>query len=99
MFVFYYHHERLLFSNSFQCSSPRDVLYFLMATFQQFNLDPEFTPLWLSGKLHAETDLYRLIRRYVRSVYFIGLPPNLKTGALLSESPAHDLFIPLCGLL
>lgn len=99
IFIFYYRGSSLIFSNSFACHSPKDVLYFVLLTLEQFNLNPDFTPVWIIGKMSQDTDLYRNLRRYIHSLYFApGLTP-LKLGEKLSQVPLHSTFAQLSSLM
>jgi Protein of unknown function (DUF3822) len=99
IFILYYRGDNLIFSNSFVCHSPKDVLYFVLLTLEQFSLSPDFTPVWMMGKMSQDTDLYRNLRRYIHSLYFVpGLTP-LKLGEKLSQVPLHSTFAQLSSLL
>ena len=62
---------RLLLCNSFTYSSKEDYLYYLLFVAEQLDLDPKKFKLHLSGDIHKEDDIYKLLQDYIRNIYFL----------------------------
>lgn len=63
--------KSLLLSNSHEFFSKEDLLYFLLFTYQQLELNPESTELILSGSITSDSDEFNLIYKYIRHVQLI----------------------------
>ncbi len=86
------------FLNTFAFQSTADLIYFVMLVFDQHELEPENTPIHLSGQVLAESEIYMQLRRYFRNVEFLAMPALLRAGPKLLQQPGH-LFFDLCNLL
>lgn len=87
--------RNLVFYNTAPFSKPADLLYFILLKYDLFRLDPAEVPLHISGQLSKDSDIYRLLYRYVRDIRFTGsaLPAGLPAD--LNAWPGHywlDLF-------
>ena len=56
--------KKLRFYNSFTVSSPEDVLYFLLFSLEQLNLDPESLRLRLLGEVTEDDRVYEFCTEY-----------------------------------
>ncbi len=87
--------QNLLFYNVFPFSASSDLLYFILLVYDQFRINPVETPLTVAGNLLPDSELYRILQRFIREIRF-GIPPA--DYSLPRESqvlPAHcyiDLF-------
>lgn len=63
--------RKLQLLNSYTCKTDEDVLYFLVFVIEQIGLNPETIDLHLSGSIIQDSNLYFLIKKYVRNVRFI----------------------------
>jgi len=59
-------HIRLL--NRYTLNDPSDFIYHVLNTMKQLELDRESIPVYLSGMIHEEHELYGLLGKYVRNV-------------------------------
>lgn len=89
--------DRLLFCNTFDYGSASDVLYFTLLAFEQYGLDPEKAQLNLSGNILEDSDIYKMLYRYLLYITFMPQPVNLKPGRKFADIPAH-FFFPLHSL-
>lgn len=92
LYITLFDHAHLFFCNCFTYKNAKDFLYYILLVFKQFNLNPEETPLWLSGRLVPDSEIYRLLYRYIRHLHFVRLPAFYQAGPKLSEEPAHFYF-------
>lgn len=89
--------QHLIFTNQFPFHTTQDFVYFLMLVFDQFGLDPEETPLFLSGMLLEDSDIYRAIYRYVRHPGFVAPPAHLILSPPF-RATQHHLYFDLYSL-
>lgn len=63
--------NQLIQMNSFECDIMEDYAYFILASYQQFNLDIEKAPLYLSGKLSGDKNPQQFLKEYIRNVHVV----------------------------
>jgi hypothetical protein len=90
--IFLFEKQQLHFFNAFPISSASDVLYFTMLTYQQFSLDPATVPLYLSGQVMENSEIYKMLYRYVGNLKFVAEFSFLKFNKRFSEVPQHFYF-------
>jgi Protein of unknown function (DUF3822) len=66
--------RNLLFYNSFSFAKASDFLYFVLLAFDQMRLNPQETPLTVCGELLEDSEIYKLLFRYVKEVNFVSVP-------------------------
>jgi Protein of unknown function (DUF3822) len=62
--------QHLLFFNTYSFEKPNDVLYFVLLAYEQNRLKPDAVPLGLSGTVVEDSDLYRTLHRFIRTIHF-----------------------------
>lgn len=82
----------LVFFNVFYFSKPSDLLYFILLVYKQFDLDPLELPLTLSGTLIQDSEIYRLLLRYFRTLHFVALPSGFHLPEEAKTMPPHFWF-------
>lgn len=99
--VLFFDSKDLVFANSFPYRTSQDLVYFILNVYEQFKLNPEVTPLSISGSLTEDSDIFKVIYRYIRYINFVNTPPYFRFGQQFTGIPQHfyfDLFsIKLCG--
>lgn len=65
----------LLFFNTFLYEKPSDVLYFTLLVYDQFHLKPTDAPLFISGELLPDAEIYRQYERFIKNIRFLGASP------------------------
>ncbi len=89
---------QLLFCNIFPCQAAKDFLYFTLLAYEQCQWKPDKVPLRLFGEVLSDSEIYRLLFRYIREVTF--LTPavgDLRFGPVADEQP-HHFFYDLASL-
>jgi hypothetical protein len=76
------------FNNSFKFSGVKDVLYYLLMVFQQHGLDNAQTPVFILGQLMKDSELFRLLYRYIGKLFFFEHEASTKMGSKLSKMPS-----------
>ncbi|MDO8367360.1 MAG: DUF3822 family protein [Saprospiraceae bacterium] len=90
--VFVFERRNLVFFNTFNFAKPADLLYYILLAYKQFDLDPLVIPLTLSGTLEEDSDIFRLLLRYVRPMRFPPLPTGFQVPDGAKSIPAHYWF-------
>lgn len=65
---------KLTFFNRFSFENEMDMLYYLLFSLEQSEIDTEKVPIFLLGDIIRNSDKYRAIYNYIRHIYF--LPPQ-----------------------
>ncbi len=60
--------DRIRLLNRYALKNPSDFIYHTLNTLKQLELDRESIPLYLSGIVHEEHELFGLLKKYVRYV-------------------------------
>ncbi|MEK7254237.1 MAG: DUF3822 family protein, partial [Bacteroidota bacterium] len=84
--------RNLLFYNAFPYSTAADVMYYVLLTLSQYNIDPAVARVFLSGQIMENSEIYKMLFRYVGNLRFLPSPPFLKFGRRFSEVPPHLYF-------
>ena len=88
----------LLFYNQFSFNSASDVLYFVLLSYEQYGLDTGTVPLYLSGQVVNDSDIYKILYRYIAELTFLPSPTFFQLGKSASSSDPN-FFFPLHSLL
>ena len=90
----------LFYYNSFNYRSTKDFIYFVQLIYSQLKLSQEKTPINISGELVEESEVYKLLYRYIRNIHFVQLPPFYRFGErfhAISKHFFYDLYsLKLC---
>lgn len=81
--------RNLVFFNAFDFTKPSDLLYYILLAYKQFELNPLEIPLTLSGTLIEDSDIFRLLLRYVRPMRFPPFPAELTLPEEAKSLPPH----------
>jgi hypothetical protein len=60
--------QQLLLFNSFDYKTPEDLIYYLLFTAEQLNLNPESFSLEFLGDITEDDDYYKITYKYIRNV-------------------------------
>ena len=60
----------LLYYNSFTYINSEDFIYFILFVMEQLKLNPENTPLRLTGDIEKTSATYLITNKYVRNIFF-----------------------------
>ncbi|MCK6695436.1 MAG: DUF3822 family protein [Thermoanaerobaculia bacterium] len=88
--------QNLLFYNSFAFAASPDLLYYILLVYDQFRLNPQDTPLIVAGNLLEDSELYRLLYRFVRDIRFAALPGYYRLPEDAGILPGHCYFDLFC---
>jgi hypothetical protein len=86
--------------NTFPCSSPEDMLYFVLFVSEQLEINPHRDQYWLSGNIKREDETHKLFSKYINELDFMRRPEQYQYSLTLNTLPEHQYFItyssPLC---
>lgn len=91
---------KLHLSNSFEYHTPEDVVYYTLFIYEQLGLNPNESPMYLSGNIAKSTSVYSALYTYIRHIDFIPTQ-SLTVRQFDEEAPHKDLLLKLgisCGL-
>lgn len=90
--VAFFENGQLHFYNNFEFQNAADCLYFVLLVFEQFNLNPNEVPLFLSGLILENSEIYKSLYRYIRYLSFTSPTNNIKINSGFKKIPVHTYF-------
>ena len=60
--------QHLLLFNSFEYKTPEDLIYYILFTAEQLNMNPESLKLEFIGDINEEDDYFKIAFKYIRNV-------------------------------
>lgn len=84
--------QKLEFYNIFDYQSSKDFIYFVLLVFEQLQLKADKTPLTISGELLKDSEVYRLLYRYIRHVHFMDKPSYYRFNETFRDVVTHFFF-------
>lgn len=94
--IFYFENGEFVFYNAFNYSSSKDFIYYVMLIYDQFGLKPDTVPIYLSGELMEDSEIYHLIYRYIRNLKIIATPDWIELSGQWVNRPQHWFFDLFC---
>lgn len=82
----------LIFSNQFSFDTEKDFIYYTLLIYNQFKLDPEVTPIHISGQLVKKSVIYNNLYRYIRNIYFSEIKDSYQLNTELTSHPNYFFF-------
>ena len=89
--------DELIFYNAFPFATAKDFLYYLLLVFDQFNLKQEETPVYLSGDIMQDSELYHQLYRYIAKLNMLSPKDWYQFGVRGQQAELHR-FYDLCAL-
>jgi Protein of unknown function (DUF3822) len=83
--------EKLWLLNTYSYQTTKDFLYFILLAYQQLHLNAERTPLILAGELVSDSDIYRVLRAYIKHIDWAKPPEN--TLGILAQAELQPHFL------
>lgn len=84
--------DEIQYNSAFNYTTAKDVLYYVMLVLKQHKLDNNQVPLFLLGQLLEESEVYRLLYRYIRNLHFFEGKASCTPGLKLSKRPSWFFF-------
>ena len=83
--------EKLWLLNTYSYQTTKDFLYFILLAYQQLHLNADRTPLILAGELVQDSDIYRVLRAYIKNIAWAKPPEN--TLGILAQAELQPHFL------
>ncbi len=99
LFALHFREGQLNFQNTFTFQSSKDCIYFVLLVFDQLQLDPQSTQVYLGGQLMTDSEIYRLLDRYLAKMDVLELPYQLSLAEPLRAYPPFFYFDHALNLL
>lgn len=84
--------KSLLFYNIFTRENADEFNYYLLFIIQQLALDPQKTPITISGKLTDADEIYQRVNKYFITISFAQTSKFINFPQLFEHIPAHRYF-------
>jgi hypothetical protein len=84
--------KKLILYNSFQYQTKEDLVYYILFVAEQLKQNPEDFDLELYGEIEPYSEIYALIYKYVRNVYFGKRLEKYQYSHELDGVNEHDFF-------
>jgi len=80
------------FCNVFAFSSPEDLIYYTILVMQELQLNPDQDPVIVWGDLMHDSELFTILRKYIRHIKFGNRPFDLHYSYRLNELFEYRFF-------
>ncbi len=89
--------NKLIFCNSFEYETIEDILYYILASYEHFELSPKTQPLKLYGTINRFDEFKDLLNTYIMFTELGERPANFGFDKAFDQLPEH-LYFPLLSL-
>lgn len=83
---------KLEFYNSFDYKSAADLIYYILFASEQLSLNPNEVEYKILGEIEKESEIYKLLYKYIRKLYFIERNSNYEYSFMLDEISPHFFY-------
>jgi len=91
----YFNKQNFVDYKTYKFYASSDLLYSILHFYNQHQLDPNAQPLHLSGELVEDSEIYKLLFKYIRHIHFLTANERLIFSDAFANLPTHffaDLF-------
>ena len=81
---------KLLLYNNFLYKNEMDLAYFILYTFDQFDIDTKQTELILSGLIDSSSSAYTKLKGFINHLRFDKLPEDFSYSYTFNHIPSHQ---------
>jgi hypothetical protein len=81
--------KKLIFFNNFSYQTAEDFIYYLLFACEQLNLNPEQIPLVIVGEILEESEVFKIVYKYIRNIEFSGRNSTYKYSFVFGEIKEH----------
>ncbi len=90
--------QKLLFTNSFEFKASPDCLYFVLLAYKQLGINPQNEPLYVSGEIVEDSEIYKLLFKYIKTIKLVDRPNFYSYSNKLTENIPSNFFFDLYSL-
>ncbi len=83
---------KLKFYNSFDYKSAADLIYFILFASEQLSLNPNVVEYKILGEIEKESEIYKLLYKYIRNLSFLERNPSYEYSFVLDEISPHFFY-------
>ncbi|MGZ3930340.1 MAG: DUF3822 family protein [Bacteroidia bacterium] len=84
--------KQLLLYNQFRVNSDEDILYYLLFSMEQFNLNPLTVKLSVAANRETGDELFKAIKKYIKQVNFVVSDKLIERKDVFESIPHHFYF-------
>jgi len=85
--------NQLSFHNIFSFKASADCLYFVLLVYKQLGFDPKKDALYVVGDLVKDSEIHKLLFKYIRTIKFVEQPNFYTFGKEIKQTlPPHFFF-------
>ncbi len=81
--------DNLLLCNSFPWKDDNDLVYFILYIYEQLKLDGIETPLYLTGEISKQSEVYEMLKSYIRKIGFDKRDDHFTYSYTFNETEHH----------
>ncbi|WP_299229386.1 DUF3822 family protein [uncultured Psychroserpens sp.] len=85
--------SKLIFYNTFDYNTKEDFIYYILFTLEQLKLNPETVKIHFSGSISEESDLFKIVYKYVRFVDILVVNYDYLFAPNQNPKALHNNFI------
>lgn len=82
------HEHKLLLTNQYSVKTQEDVLYYILFILEQYQLNPLFVRLTVTGNIEANSSLINSLKKYIKNVQ-LALGNKHLNWSSISGAPQH----------
>lgn len=90
--------KKMLFHNIFSFKASPDCLYYVLLVYKQLGLIPQKHPLYIVGELVQDSEIHKLLYKYIKTIHFVNRPNFYVFGAKTQSSFPQNFFFDLYSL-
>ncbi|NJL74891.1 MAG: DUF3822 family protein [Saprospiraceae bacterium] len=94
-YLYCFQNRELVFSNAFPFFSPKDLAYYVLLVYEQFDCSPTSQPLFVAGNFQEGSEHHRLLYRYIKFIQPVRMPNYYTSGEKTSREGQHHSFFDL----
>ncbi|MAS51583.1 MAG: hypothetical protein CMD20_00115 [Flavobacteriales bacterium] len=83
---------KLKLVNSFHFSGKEDLLYYILFSFEQLDINPNVIEVFLIGEINKGGEEHQLLFQYIKNLHFGFRNKNIKIAGALNELPNHYFY-------
>lgn len=90
--------KQLVFHNSFSFKASPDCLYFILLVYKQLGLNPQKHPLHILGELVVDSEIHKLLYKYIKTIHFVNRPNFYFFGDNIQKKLPSNFFFDLYSI-
>lgn len=79
----------LLVYNYFPIETPEDLIYFILFTMEQFYLNAQKVPVYVSGYISEGDEYHKIIKKFIKNCHFSGMSKGVEFHPLAADKSIH----------